>query len=99
LKQNNPSPQHISGIYTYLLANTTRLSSENRIPAQQASKETIIAALLPGTTRVDIPEKDHRSFVYDSECGEVARMLASSFKNKLGFFPYAIVKRSAPRTS
>jgi hypothetical protein len=96
----HPSSANISrGRYTYLLANAARLSSKNCIPAQQACKETIIPALLPGTARVDIPQKDHRSLVYDSECGEVARVLACSFKNKLGFFPYAIAKRSVPRKS
>lgn len=96
----NPRSANVSrGSYTYLLADTARLSSENCIPAQQACKETIIPALLPGTARVDIPKKDHRSLVYNSECGEVARVLASSFKNKLGFFPYAIAKGSVPRKS
>lgn len=73
---------------TYLLANTARLSSENRIPAQQACKETIISSLFSGATW-DIPENDHRGLVNDGECGEVPRVLAGCFQNELGLFAYS----------
>lgn len=71
----------------YLLANTSRASAKDCIPTQQARKEAVISALLPGCCGVDVAEDDHGGLVDHRECGEVPSMLACCLEDELDLFP------------
>lgn len=72
---------------SYLLANAPWLPAEDRIPAQQTSKEAVVPAFLPGACGIDVPEDKHGGFVNDGECGEVPSVLARGFEDELELFP------------
>jgi hypothetical protein len=75
---------------SYLLADTSRLSAEDRIPSQQARKEAIVPAFLPGAGGVDVPENDHGRLVDHGECGEVPSVLARCLEDELDLFSESI---------
>lgn len=75
---------------SYLLANTSRLAAEDRIPAQQAREEAVVPAFLPSGGGVNVPEKDHGCLVDHGECGQVSSVQARCLEDELDLFPESI---------